>query len=230
MHFFDRYQQFYETGITPNANRLRCRYDAIISANVDILEGARVLDVASHNGRWSAAAILGGKAAHVTGVEPRAELVEAATRTAAELSIVHQVEFHTATIMDYLFQQRLPDNAFDVVMCNGYFYHTHDHFQLLKEFCRIGRSLILDTEISPRPAIAMFYHREPSDNIGNAVNESDQNSAFVGRPTKGLLTEMLTVAGYTSHEYFNWTDYPFESTDWIKNYIEGKRITLRAAR
>ena len=74
----------------PNANRLRCRYDAIINANVDILEGAKVLDVASHNGRWSAAAILGGKAAHVTGVEPRAELVEAATRTAAELSIADE--------------------------------------------------------------------------------------------------------------------------------------------
>ncbi|MGZ0165843.1 MAG: hypothetical protein ACKVII_18110 [Planctomycetales bacterium] len=55
MHFFDQYQQFYETGITPNANRLRWRYDAIINANADILEGAKVLDVASHNGRWSAA-------------------------------------------------------------------------------------------------------------------------------------------------------------------------------
>jgi hypothetical protein len=55
VHFFDQYQQFYETGITPNANRLRCRYDAIINTNVDILEGAKVLDVASHNGRWSAA-------------------------------------------------------------------------------------------------------------------------------------------------------------------------------
>lgn len=59
MHFFDQYQQFYETGIPPNANRLRlrcrCRYDAIINANVNILEGAKVLDVASHNGRWSAA-------------------------------------------------------------------------------------------------------------------------------------------------------------------------------
>lgn len=50
MHFFDQHQQFYETGITPNANRLRCRYDAIINANVDILEGAKVLDLASHNG------------------------------------------------------------------------------------------------------------------------------------------------------------------------------------
>ncbi len=101
MHFFDQYPQFYETGITPNANRLRCRYDAIIKANTDILQGSRVLDVASHNGRWSAAAILGGGAAHVVGVEPRAELVEVGNAVATEIGIAHQVDYRATTIMDY---------------------------------------------------------------------------------------------------------------------------------
>jgi len=228
MHFFDKYPQFYESGITPNANRLRCRYDAIIKANVDILDGARVLDVASHNGRWSAAAILGGRAAHVVGVEPRAELVEIGNAVAAEIGIVHQVDYRAATIMEFLETAKLATDAFDVVMCVGYFYHTYDHFQLLKDFCRIGRHVILDTEVSPRPALAIFYARESSANIGNAV--ADEDSALVGRPTKNMLTEMLKTVGYRSWEYFNWQEYKYESAEWMKNYIEGRRVTVRASR
>jgi len=230
LHFFDQYPQFYESGITPNANRLRCRYDAIIKHNTEILQGARVLDVASHNGRWSAAAILGGGAAHVVGVEPRADLVAVANRIAAEIGIAHQVDYRAATIMDYFESARPADLAFDVVMCNGYFYHTLDHFQLLKEFFRIGRHLILDTEVSPRPALAIFYGFEQTENIGNAIDQAGAPAALVGRPTRNLLTEMLKAVGYKSWEYFNWQDYPYPSTEWMKNYIQGRRVTVRATR
>jgi hypothetical protein len=230
VHFFDQYSQFYESGITPNANRLRCRFDAIIQANRDVLNGARVLDVASHNGRWSAATVLAGGAAHVTGVEPRAELVDVATRVAAEIGIADRVEFRVGTILGYLQSERPADNAFDVVMCNGYFYHTYDHFQLMKDFCSVGRTLILDTEISPRPAMAIFYAPEPSNNIGNAVHEAGEPSALVGRPTRSLLIEMLKVAGYKTWAFFKWSEYNFESTEWMKNYIEGRRVTVRAMR
>ena len=230
MHFFDQYPQFYESGITPNANRLRCRYDGIIQANLDILQDARVLDVASHNGRWSAAAVLGGKAAHVVGIEPRADLVEQANLIATNIGIKRQVEFRAATIMEFLETSRPRADSFDVVMCNGYFYHTYDHWQLLKEFRRIGRHLILDSEVSRRPALAIFYEQEPSANIGNAVNETGDGVALVGRPTKKLPTEMLRVAGYRSWQYFNWQDYRYPSTEWMKNYIEGRRVTVRASR
>lgn len=230
MHFFDQYTQFYESGITPNAKRLRCRFDAIINANLNVFKGARVLDVASHNARWTAAAVLAGGAAHVTGVEPRADLVDIANQVAAEIGIADRVDFHAAKIMDYLESEKLADNTFDLVMCNGYFYHTYDHFQLLNEFCRVGRTLILDTEISPRPAMAIFYAREASNNIGNAVDEAGEPSALVGRPTRSLLNEMLKVAGYTSWEFFKWAEYNFKSTEWMKNYIEGRRVTVRATR
>jgi len=230
MHFFDKYPQFYESGITPNANRLRCRFDAIINANLEILNGARVLDVASHNGRWTTAAVLGGKAAHVVGVEPRAELVETAQRVARELGIAAQVDFRAATILDYLASEPPDADAFDTVMCNGYFYHTVDHWYLLNEFCRMGRHLILDTEVSPRPALAIFYERESSANIGNAFDDSSTGPALVGRPTANLLTEMLKSVGYTTCQYFNWRDYSYASTEWMKNYMVGRRVTVRASR
>lgn len=188
------------------------------------------MDVASHNGRWSAAVVLAGGASHVTGVEPRAELVDVATRVATEIGIADRVEFRFGTILGYLQSEGPADDAFDVVMCNGYFCHTYDHFQLMNEFCRIGRTLILDTEISPRPAMAIFYIHEPSDNIGNAIHETGEQSALVGRPTRSLLIEMLKVAGYKCWDVFNWNAYKFESTEWMKNYIEGRRVTLRATR
>lgn len=230
MHFFDHFPQFYESGVVPNANRLRCRFDAIIGANMEILEGARVLDVACHNGRWTGAAVLGGGARHVVGVEPRGELVQAANNIATEIGIAERVCFRTATIMDYLRDERPADDAFDVVMCNGYFYHTCDHWELLKEFHRIGKHLILDTDVSPRQELAIFYGPEASNNIGNAVAEDGAESVLVGRPTKKLLTEMLRIVGYRSWEYFNWQDYRYSSTEWMKTYIEGRRVTVRATR
>ena len=69
--FFDDYPLFYETSKTASSKaRLNVRHQAIIEANRDILKDARVLDLASHDGRWSFAALKAG-AAHVTGVEAR---------------------------------------------------------------------------------------------------------------------------------------------------------------
>jgi 23S rRNA G2069 N7-methylase RlmK/C1962 C5-methylase RlmI len=73
--FFDRFNRFYSTSRTsPWPERLHARYQAIIQENLDLLRGQRVLDVASHDGRWSFAALKAG-CAHVTGMEAREHLV-----------------------------------------------------------------------------------------------------------------------------------------------------------
>ena len=58
------------------------RYEALFASNRDIFDGARVLDLASHDGRYSFAALKTG-AAHVTGVEVRQSLVDRAQDTFA---------------------------------------------------------------------------------------------------------------------------------------------------
>ena len=81
--FFDDYPAFNETSRTAaSPARLNLRHEAMIEPNRDILAGARVIDLASHDGRWSFAAHEAG-AAHVTGVEARRPMVEAARRTFA---------------------------------------------------------------------------------------------------------------------------------------------------
>ena len=62
------------------ANRMNERYEAIFASNRDIFEGARVLDLASHDGRYSFAAMQTG-AAHVTGIEARQSLIDRARDT-----------------------------------------------------------------------------------------------------------------------------------------------------
>jgi hypothetical protein len=86
MSFFDRYSRFFDTsGIgtrLPDGSRsprLSYRYKAIIERNQALFAGARVLDLASHDGRWSLAALDSG-AASVTGIEGRQLYVSAAYR------------------------------------------------------------------------------------------------------------------------------------------------------
>lgn len=55
-------------------NRLNQRHRAFIAANEVIINGKRVLDIASHDGRWSFAALAVG-ARHIYGIEAREHLV-----------------------------------------------------------------------------------------------------------------------------------------------------------
>src|SRR4051794_35085751 len=68
--------------LKPKPDRLNERYEAMFATNRDILDEARVLDLASHDGRYSFAAMKTG-AAHVTGVEVRESLVDKALETFA---------------------------------------------------------------------------------------------------------------------------------------------------
>ena len=75
MGFFNVYSRFLETSQTgASLNRLNRRHEAIFGSFPEIYVGARVLDIASHDGRWSFAALKAG-AAHVIGVEPREHLI-----------------------------------------------------------------------------------------------------------------------------------------------------------
>jgi protein-L-isoaspartate O-methyltransferase len=78
--FFDRFPRFYDTSETAtHPGRLNLRHQAMFGDNLDIFDGASVLDIASHDGRWSFAALQAG-AASVVGVEGRRELVDHATQ------------------------------------------------------------------------------------------------------------------------------------------------------
>jgi 23S rRNA G2069 N7-methylase RlmK/C1962 C5-methylase RlmI len=87
VNFFDQYDEFYATSrVGSHPNRMNRLYKAIIEANIDVIRGRTVLDIASHNGRWTFAALMAG-ARHVIGVEPRVHPVDAARRTLSRYGI-----------------------------------------------------------------------------------------------------------------------------------------------
>jgi len=68
-----------------HSNRLNWRCEILLTRNKERIEGQRVLDLASHDGRFSYACLKLG-ATHVTGVEVRHHLVEFATRNLISLA------------------------------------------------------------------------------------------------------------------------------------------------
>ncbi|WP_293451538.1 hypothetical protein [Planktotalea sp.] len=58
---------------------MNMRYDFIVAPFKPFIEDAKVLDIASHDGRWSYA-LAGAGAAHVYGIEEREELIGSITR------------------------------------------------------------------------------------------------------------------------------------------------------
>lgn len=230
MRFFDRYDRFYATSGTARfPNRFNQRYRAIIEPHRHLFRGSRVLDIASHDGRWSFAALKAG-ACHVAGVEARRELVERAQVTFRHYGInEHQWRFECADATEYL--RRLEANSFDVVLCLGFFYHTMNHMELFAQMARTGaQSIVIDTVVSTVAASSIDVFVEDSWEARNAVDSihSGQRMIPVGIPSRAAIRDMAQYAGFGVTE-LDWTQI---ATDWSEcdDYRAGRRSTFLCRR
>lgn len=220
MKFFNNFDRFYTTSNTsPFPHRLNGRYEAIISRNAHELTGKRILDIASHDGRWSFAALQAG-AAHVTGIEPRQELIDNAIATFTHYGIDSaRYEFRRGDVFDLLGEQ-----SFDIVFCLGFFYHTIRHAELLHRIERTGADLvIIDTEVSPLceelpptqtgdPRL-VFHNPNNIQLLLDPVTDqqmacadalSRNGKTLVGRTSRAAIRFMAEHFGYTCTQY-DWT-------------------------
>ncbi len=229
--FCDRFPRFLETTETiPSTNRLNCRYRAVIAANAKIFAGQRVLDLGSHDGRWSFAALEAG-ARHVTGIEARPRLLEKANDNFSFYKVDRsRYRFILGEALAEL--SLLQDNSIDIMMCLGFFYHTLGHTQILLEARRLGaRYIIMDTGVTgdAEPLIRLLY--EPVSDARMSVDYSGggRSHALVGVPSRAAVTAMLDYADYEA-EFFDWHDGSI--VDWtdIEDYRTGRRVTLLARR
>lgn len=156
--FFDDYPQFYETSQTAaDAERLHGRYRAIIDDNRAILEDGKILDIASHDGRWSFAALTAG-ARHVTGIEIRRRLVENSVENLRSQGFQDdQFHFILGDALDQLSQ--LEPGQFDAILCLGYLYHTLHIPKLIHQIGRLRpKHVIIDTAVG----VPVGFHEPPS--------------------------------------------------------------------
>jgi len=233
--FFEQFPRFYLTSSTnPTAVRLNLRYEAIFAQNHDIFAGASVLDLASHDGRWSLAALAAG-ARSVTGIEARPELVKASAENLGECGYqADRASFITGDVHEVLSTQDLDA---DVVLCLGFLYHTLRYNELLAGIRRTrARHLIIDT-FSPHmmgPVANVNIITEDAGEQGRAAADafSCGSSVLVGRPNLAAIKTMLGAYGYRVERLSDWSgllrDNP--GAHDCGDYGNEKRITIRCIR
>lgn len=244
MGFFDQYPRFYSTSETsPFPNRLNSRHVAIIERNAEQIKGKRVLDIASHDGRWAFAALKAG-ALHVAGIEPRKDLIDNANATFDEYGIDRRrFDFTCGDAFDFL-----KNKQFDVVLCLGFYYHTIRHAELFDLIERTGaKFVVIDTEVTPSvdevltpagsdPRIVYGNPNgiqlllDPVDSQQMAFSDSLTRNGYtlVGRPSRSAVKFMADHFGFST-EVFSWPEFfskhP-ENISSMADYSDGWRDTF----
>ena len=230
--FFDAHPRFYDTSETSASRaRLNLRHEGIFAENRDILDGARVLDIASHDGRWSLAALESG-AASVVGIEARPELVAHANANLEHYGYgPEQVRFVAGDVHDVL---KSADFEVDVVLCLGFLYHTMRYNDLLHGIRSTGaRHLVIDTEapamMNRKPSIRVFG--EPSEKQSAAAADASTfgTSVLTGRPNLAAIRTMLDCYGYRVDRLSDWAGVLHDNPelDACHDYARNYRVTLR---
>jgi len=222
--FFDNYPLYYATSLTgAMPNRLNQRYRALIGANEAIIAGKTVLDIASHDGRWSFAA-LGIGAKRVVGIEAREHLVKSADATFHTYGVAEdRYQFVQGDVFDEI--EKIEPGSIDTVFCFGFLYHTLHQLLLLSKIARLKpRHLIIDTQIELRHADAIFVRAEDTEGEGNVALAGAKHTV-VGKPTRSALELMLASFGWTARHY-DWRRAGIRQWDHLHDYHEGWRISL----
>jgi 2-polyprenyl-3-methyl-5-hydroxy-6-metoxy-1,4-benzoquinol methylase len=227
--FFDAFPRFYETTQTSAAyGRLNLRYEAIFAQNADIFAGARVLDIACHDGRWSLAALRTGAAA-VIGVEAREDLVEAARHNLDLYAAGKRYDFRAGDIFEVL-----ADETFDVdvVLCLGFLYHTLRYNELMRRIRDLDPGyLIVDTAVQRKRGYFVHLRTEREQEARSAVTDrfSHKDMTIVGRPSVRALRLLVETYGFELERLSDWDmlirDNP--ALEHVTDYATGRRVTAR---
>jgi Methyltransferase domain len=228
--FSDEYPRFMEVSeLPPQPHRTNERYEALFASNRDIFDGARVLDLASHDGRYSFAALKAG-AAHVTGVEVRESLIQKAQETFAFYGQDPETyRFVCGDVYEVLAREKF---EVDVVLCLGYLYHTYRHTELMYRLHELApQHLIVDTMVAPgtQPTLRMFGEQNLEDIRSAAQDAYSVGRVLTLRPTVPALRLLLTAYGFEIESMYDWKSRLAgrPPTPGLKGYAKGARVTLR---
>ena len=205
--------------------RGRLWYLRIIGANLDALEGKKVLDLACFNGRWSFAAIKAG-ASFVTGVEGRESSVALGREIFEKQGVSTNHELICSDIFDYLSSAK--PGQFDTIFCLGVFYHIMDHYMLLRLMTALKpQTIIIDSGFVRSFRNYMHVQSEPPKLSKNALPKfGGQTAELVGIISLGLMIQMAWNVGYKCRPVV-WNRAEIEDPQCVKDYMAGKRFTLR---
>lgn len=179
-----------------DVHRMNMRHAFIIEPFLKDLGGARVLDLAAHDGRWSYALAAAG-ALEVIGVEVRPELVSQFSDMPQD-GHAAKVELRVGDLFDALQNYVREEQTFDVIAIYGVLYHVMDHFLLLRRVTALRPKLVIvDSEFITGSSPMIQMVRERTDNPLNAIEATaNQEVTMVGIPSVGAMEAMADVLGY----------------------------------
>jgi len=221
-NFFDQYPEFYETSKAGNIpRRLNWRNKILIEENLELIKGKNILDITSHDGRFSFSAIMNG-AKHVTGIEGRQKFVENSNHVMEKYQIPkNKYEFICGDIFNEL--QKIKKGSVDTVFCFGILYHTTQPYQLLSEIARISpKYIIIDTNVlkAKQPIIRLSFEDSAKD--GGAIGKGQ---VIIGVPSMAALSLMLNQLGYSCEEV-EWRKFGIKNWKNIGHY-NTRHMTLQ---
>jgi hypothetical protein len=215
---FHKQPKFYKGRVGAYPNRLNSRHQRLIAENQSLIEGKRILDIASHDGRWSWAALEAG-ASEVFGIEARSNLVKRSCR------LVPGAKFVCGDALEQL--KNIPPRRYDTVFCFGCLYHFHYHFEFLQAVARLEPSdMIIDTDVTlSKSKLAYIKFKEEQAATGREGNAyvAGRKTGIVGVPTKAAIELFLSYLGF-SWRYIDWS----KQRDWgyLQKYKTGERVSL----
>jgi len=228
-HFFDSFAEFYNTSNTSSfPNRLNNRYLALIQSNKKIISNSSILDIASHDGRWSFAALKNG-ASNVIGIEAKENLVKN-SRKNMELYQIPKEKYHFITGDIFNEIQKIQPKTIDVVFCFGIFYHIMNHMLLLSEIKKLQpKYLLLDTVVNRSKQSDILLRKEDSEEEGSGIRSdfSSDSNIIIGSPSKSALELMLKSFGF-EFRYYNWHDVGIKNWEHITDYKKNHRVSIVA--
>ena len=235
-NFTVNFQQtpFLETSkIAPHLNRLNSRCEVLLTRNRQAIQDKKVLDLASHDGRFSYACLELG-ARHVTGVEGRSHLVNLADKSLSHLGYnSDKFRFVTGDLFDFL--QNVEPGEFDTILCFGVFYHMIKQIELLQQISRIKPAhFILDTFVAREHTEKIDFWRIPTAlrRLFRAVNDTlrhkKRNAGCMVFKYEKSAKDGATIdpagliawpTGSLVEVFFQYYGFEFESIDWHKQNI-----------
>jgi hypothetical protein len=228
--FFDDYPLFLETSETAAGRvRLGWRHKFIIEDNAGLLAGKRVLDLASHDGRWSFAALKAG-ASHVTGVEFRPELVASAVDTFQRYDVDPSTyKFFSGDLFELLRDPGAMEVEVDVVLCLGFLYHTLRYTELLNGWRRLRpEHILLDTSVTQGDRPRLQLSLEDTGRQSAAADTGEEHTydgiMLTGRPTAVAVEYMLDGYGFEVVRRAPWETHDLGG-DRVPEYTSGRRIS-----
>lgn len=229
--FFDAHPRFYSTSETASGRAmLNLRYEGIFAENRDILGGARVLDIASHDGRWSLAALECG-AKSVVGIEARPDLVANANSNLEHYGYQSdQYQFILGDVHEVL---NAADFDVDVVLCLGFLYHTLRYNDLFRGIrATRARHVIIDTMtrdmLDPQPLIRVYAEPIEKQSAAAADDFTFGSSVLTGRPNLAAIHKILDCYGYRVERLSDWAGILRDNPKLEHaKYAKQKRLTLR---